>query len=341
MSNLKKRADGRYRRVVNGKAFYGTSEREINRKILEYQEKQERGRTFKEVADDWWREAYENLAAQSVKVYKPALTRALDRFGNDSINDILPRDIAAFYKLLAKEGYAQKTISNQRIVLNQVFNTAIISGEIIYNPCASVPLPKGLKKTERKAATAEDEARILNSSSDWLFPYFALLSGLRKGEILALQWKDIDFENNIIYVTKSVEHIGDKPHIKAPKTGAGIRPVPLLEPLKERIISRKGNPEHFIISDTGEKPLTNRRFITLYNKYREEVGIECTSHQLRHSYATVAIEEDVQPRDLQGVLGHATATITLEKYAHYREKSVANVAEKLNKKYEKGSNKGQ
>ena len=339
MAKLKQRADGRYQKSITdhriGKRifFYGSSEREINKKILEYNKKAESGRKFAEIADEWWTEAYDNLAAQSIKVYKPALHRALDRFGNEYVKDILPQDIASFYKALAKEGYAQKTVANQRIVLNQIFTTAIISGDILYNPCSSVPLPKGLKKTERKAATAEEESRILNSTNEWLFPSFALLSGMRKGEILALQWKDIDFESNKISVTKSVEHINDRPYIKAPKTAAGVRDIPLIDALREKILPFKGDPEHYVISDTGEKPLTARRFTTLYDRYRREVGVQCTSHQLRHSFATVAIEEEVQPRDLQGILGHATATITLEKYAHYREKSIANVAQKLNSKY--------
>lgn len=336
---LKPRSDGRYQKSITdprtGKRvyFYGASEREINKKILEYTHKLEMGKTFAEVADEWWSEACDGLASQSIKVYKPALHRAINKFGNQAIKDILPLHIAAFYKDLARQNFAQKTVANQRIVLNQIFTTAVINGDIIYNPCSSVPLPKGLKKSERSAASAEDEKRILNSSCEWLFPYFSLLSGMRKGEILALQWKDIDFINDKISVTKSVEHIGDRPYIKAPKTSAGVRELPLLTVLKDKIYPYRGDPDSFIISDTGDKPLTNRRFITLYNKYRKEVGIECTSHQLRHSYATIAVEEEVQPRDLQGILGHASAKITLEKYAHYREKSLKNVAKKLNSKY--------
>lgn len=337
-TNLTQRSDGRYQKSITdprtGKRvfFYGASEREINRKILEYTKKAEHGRKFSEAADEWWEDAYENLAAQSVKVYKPALNRALERFGDMYVKDITPQDIAAFYRELARLNFAHKTVSNQRIVLNQVFATAIISGDILYNPCASVPLPKGLKKGERKSATDDEENRIFSSDSEWLFPSFSLLSGLRKGEILALQWKDIDFEKNRISVTKSVEHLNNQPRIKAPKTEAGVRDVPLLDALKEKILPYKGDPEHYIISDTGEKPLTARRFSTLYNKYRQEVGVQCTSHQLRHSFATVALEEDVQTRDLQGILGHTTATMTL-KYAHYRDKSIDNVAQKLNSKY--------
>lgn len=335
MPNTKKklRADGRMRKIVDGKAFYGKTEREINRKILEYKEKQEIGRTFSEVADEWWEETYDELSSQSVPVYKPALRRVLDHFGDLPASTIQPRDVAAFYRKLARQGFAHKTVATHRIVLNQILSLAVVSGDAPYNPCTSVPLPKGLKKTTRSAASAEDEKRILESDAEWLFPLTALLSGLRKGEILALQWKDVDFENNTICVTKSVEHVGDRPNLKPPKTEAGNRTVPLLNLLKERLLPRRGAPESFIFSDTGKSPLTQRRFTTLYNHYCNDVGITCTAHQLRHSYATIAVEQDVQPRDLQGVLGHACATITLERYAHYRERSVVNVADKLNARY--------
>ena len=64
---MKKRADGRYRKVVDGKAFYGDSEREVYKKILEYTEKKERGCTFAEVADKWWSEVYDSLASQTLR----------------------------------------------------------------------------------------------------------------------------------------------------------------------------------------------------------------------------------------------------------------------------------
>lgn len=332
---LTKRKDGRYRKVVNGVTFYGHSEREINSKILEFREKKELGPTFTEVADEWWREAYETLANQSIKVYRPALERAKEHFSVTRVKDIEPRHVSAFFRELGRQGYAYKTVANQRIVINQIFNLAVINGDIIYNPCASVHVPKGLKKTQREPASEADELLIHNSSHPWLFPIISLMTGLRKGEILALQWKDIDFENKTISVTKSVEHLGDRPHIKAPKTAAGVRLVPLLDILAEKLLPHRKAPEHFIISDTGEKPLTNRRYQTLYREYKEAVGIDCTSHQLRHSYATIAIEEDVGIKELQGALGHTSISMTLDTYAKNRKRAVEKVASKLNARYSK------
>ena len=332
---MKKRADGRYRKVVDGKTFYGETEREVYKKILEYTEKKERGVKFKEVADKWWTDSYDNLAAQTLRGYKPAYARALEELGECYVKDITPRDMSAIFKQMALQGFSKKTISNQRIIYNQILDYAVVNGDIQYNPCASVKLPSNAKKsTVIKPASVDDEKLILESDNNWLFPLFALLSGLRKQEILALQWKDIDFEENIISVTKAVEHVGQTPCIKSTKTESGVREVPLLDMLRQKIIERRGSPNMYIFSqNNGKTPLTENQFERAYSKYRKEVGITCSSRQLRHSFATVAVEEDIAPKDLQNALGHADITTTMNVYAAARKKSVQKVADKLNTRY--------
>lgn len=332
---MKKRADGRYRKVVDGKTFYGETEREVYKKILEYTEKKEKGSLFKEVADKWWSEVYDNLASQTLRGYKPAYARALDALGEYHIKDIAPMDMSAIFRRMALQGFSKKTISNQRIIYNQIFDYAVVTGEIQFNPCASVKLPSNAKKsTVIKPASVDDEKLILESDNNWLFPLFALLSGLRKQEILALQWKDINFEENIISVTKAVEHVGQTPRIKTTKTDSGVREVPLLDMLRQKIIEKRGSPNMYIFSrDNGKTPLTENQFERAYKKYCKEVGIACSSRQLRHSYATVAVEEDIAPKDLQNALGHADITTTMNVYAAARKKSVQKVADKLNTRY--------
>ena len=337
---MKKRSDGRYVKVITDPkthkriSFYGSTAREVNQKLLEYERKQENGKTFGEVADEWWDEAEPELASQTVGNYRTALRRATDYFGTDYIRDIAPRDIQAFLKNLASQQYATKTIANHRIVINQIFTYAIVSGDLIHNPCLSVKVPKGTGKTTREPASGNDEQKILESDHPWLFPLFALLTGLRKGEILALQWKDIDFEQNTIEVTKSVEHISNRPHIKPPKTENGYRTVPLLNVLKERLIPHVTKPDDYIFSrDGGHSPLHKETYNDLYERYCKEVGITCTAHQLRHSYATIAVEEDINPKDLQNALGHADISTTMNVYAAARKRSVEKVAAKLNERY--------
>ena len=267
------RADGRYVKSITdprtGKKryFYGQTPREVNLKILAFSEKQETGRTFAEIADEWWGEALERIAYQTQKSYKPALRRAIAEFGPTPIKDIKPKDINKFLHSL-KDSFSAKSLANQRLILNLIFNSGLLSGDIEINPCTAVKTPQG-ERHIRTAATPTDEEKVKASTEIWLFPYFALMSGMRKGEILALQWKDINFEENYIEVSKSVYHIGDRPAIKSPKTAAGVRIVPLLAPLKEKLLAiSKRNAESFIFSDDGKTPLTDRRYATLYSHFQ-------------------------------------------------------------------------
>ena len=331
------RADGRLCRAITDPKthkrvyFYGTTERELNKKIMEYTSKRERGRTFGEVAESWWGETQDTLAYQTVRGYRSSYDRAVDMFGDMPISEIQPKDIQLFLKKMSLQDYAQKTIANQRIVLNQILNLAIVEGDIDINPCISVKIPRGAKKTVREAASTSDEEKILASDHEWLFPLFALLTGLRKGEILALEWKDIDFDNQTISVSKSVEYKGNVPCIKSPKTESGMRIVPLLQMLSNRL--KRGHKGYVFSEDGGKTPYRKKRYDLLWRDYCRDVGISCTAHQLRHSYATIAVEEDINPKDLQNALGHADITTTMNVYAEARKKSVEKVAEKLNKRY--------
>ncbi len=337
-SKLKKRPDGRYVQTVTDPRthkrvfFYGSTEREIRQKILEYNTKAEWGRTFFEVSEPWWDEQEPKLASQSIRTYLQAKRRADAEFGDTPLKDILPRHIQNFLQKLARQGYAQKTISNQRMVISLVFQFGVIENDITVNPCTAVSVPKNLPKSERTAASPEDEAIIRKSADVWLFPYIAIMTGMRKGEILALQWKDIDFDRNLIHVTKSVYHEGDRPLVKSPKTDAGVRVVPLLLPLRGTLQAIEiHEPDHYIISDDGTKPLTNRRFITLSNHFKKETGVTCTAHQLRHSFATIAFECGLQPKTVQEILGHKQLSTTMDIYTDFRKKAMTDAADILNK----------
>lgn len=332
---MKKRADGRYAKRIDGKWFYGKTERELYKKLLEYTTEKEVGVKFEKVAIEWWEESYERFSPQTLRGYVPAYKRAVEMLADLRIPDVTPKDIQLIFKKMAAQGFSRKTISNQRIIYNQIFDYAVINGYISFNPCSSVKVLMGRKSEAIKPALDLDEKKILESDHPWQFPFMALLTGMRKQELLALQWKDIDFDENIISVTKAVEHIGKTPHIKSTKTEAGVRDVPMINRLRERLISIKGNPNHYIFSDDGGKnPLSEHRFERLYKDYAKEVGITCSSRQLRHSFATVAVEEDIQAKDLQNALGHADITTTMNVYASARKKSIQKVADKLNHRYD-------
>lgn len=342
MAKATRRADGRLVKAIvdprtgKRKYFYGKTDRDINRQIMEYTTESEVGRPFREIAEEWWVEASEDFKLQTFKPYRPAFRRAVEIFGDKPIKTIQPNDISKYISKLAAEGKAQRTVSNYKVVLNGVFKYAAEKGDIEINPCASAKIPKGLPKTRRKAASLEDESKVKTDNEAWLFNVIALYTGMRKGEILALQWKDIDLEEDLIHVSKNVAHDGNRPVVDTPKTEAGTRIVPIVPDLKERLLREPNkDPDRFLISDTGDTPLTNRRYETMSRKERERTDMVCTAHNLRHSFATNAFEVGLDGKSVQEIVGHKDVSTTLNMYTDFRMKSIKKAAAVLSKKEDK------
>lgn len=334
-----KRADGLYVKTLTddrtGKRvyFYGKSEREVNRKIFEYKERRKNGRLLKDIANEWWGTHEQTIAYKTMRSYKPALDRMVTEYGERPISEIKPRELEVTLKRMTRDGYALKTVKNQKLIMNMIFNHAVLEGDIEANPCTAIPIPKNSKKSHRTSASSEDERIVRETADVWLFPFLALMTGMRRGEILALQWKDVDFEKDLISVTKSIYHEGNKPILKEPKTEAGIRVVPLLLPLKERLLEIPNrDPDGYIVSaDGGRSPLTNHQYQDASEAYKKETGVTCTAHQLRHSFATIAFECGVPVKSVQEILGHAQISTTMDIYTDFRKKALEEATDLLNK----------
>jgi integrase len=334
---MKKRKDGRYVKSIvderTGKRvyFYGSTEREVNKKVLAYTTKAEEGRTFKEVADEWWNEKSDIIANGTRRSYHAAYVRAVEEFGDDLISEVRPRDVDRYLRSLVKLNYTSKSIKNDKLVISLICDYAVIEGDILYNPCASIPAPKGKANNTRHAASKEDEEQIKAYPDAWIFPYIAIYTGMRKGEILALQWGDIDFDADIITVSRSAELIGSRAVIKSPKTQAGIRTIVLLSPLKEALLKHPcRRATDYIVSDTGgSTPLTAKQFARHWKEYRALTGVTCTAHQLRHSFATQCFEAGLPDKVVQHMIGHTSITTTKDIYIDIRKNMLEGAKETL------------
>lgn len=333
MAKEKRRADGRIEKVVNvgGKKvhFYGQSQQEIYDKVRAYEEKQQETCRFKNVAEEWYTQ-YENLVEHySYEKSKTHKNRAIEHFGGQFIGDITPRDINQFYLILADKGLARKTVSNQRTVLNNIFKYAIIKGYIKDNPTEFVDLPRRLPHSRREMPSDEDIQRVKDNVSYGamgLLAYVVLYTGCRRGEALALQYKNIDFINKKVYIDKAVYYQNSMPYIKQPKTEAGTRSVPLLDALAAVIVP--GFPEEYIFG--GDKPLTETRFKRWWKKYTEDTGLTCTLHQLRHAFCTLMFEAGIDETVAKEIMGHSTVLLMRDIYTHIRVVKIDEAATKLN-----------
>lgn len=312
--------------------FYGRSERELNEKIMAFQGAGGRDRRFADIAEEWKKDHFDTLALNTLKSYRPAYQRAVAHFGKLYIRQIHPQDIKRFIVEFSQEngGRARKTVTTQLLIIRMICGYSVEMGYIEYSPCDKVRIPKNLSKKYREPATPEDEKRVKDSADIWLLPYLILYTGLRKGEALALSEEDFDFENQSIHVGKSVYFEGNRPRIKTPKTAAGIRTVPLLEPLREKLPKEWSG--YLFSIDGGKTPLSETQYQRLWREYSERTGVRATAHQLRHSFATMLFEWELSTKDAQDILGHSTVAMTQDIYMHITASHRKKVADFLNEK---------
>ena len=329
-----KRPDGLLQRqvTINGKrkVFYGKSERELNRKIADYREEKQRGRLFNEVADEWEEKHFPTLEYNTLKGYRPALRRAKEEFGEQPASAIKAKDIERYLLRFAKKGMAQKTVRTQLLVIHLIFDHALLEGDVEYNPAEPVRVPRGLPKKPRDIPT-EDELKIVKKSLDQpfgLFAYFLLYTGCRRGEALALRQRDIDRQNKVILVNKSVYHDNNRPMIKQPKTAAGCREIVLLDVLAEKL--PKGKPDDLLFPNEKGELMGNMQFQRKWEKYCKETGLKITPHQLRHAYATILFDAGIDDKDAQELLGHANLSTTRDIYTHITQSRKEKTASILN-----------
>lgn len=330
---MKKRADGRYQKsiTINGKrtVFYGKNIAELNRKIIEYREKEKNGKSFFEVCDEWEKEHFENLEYTTKVRYNTPIEYAKKEFKNVYINDITPDDVDLYIKKCVSKGYSSKSVKMFFSVLGMIFKHAYIKRYIKVNPCLYLTIPSNLPKSSRKPLTKE-EIKIVNKSIDktfGFFAYFLLYTGLRRGEALALMYEDIDFENKEINVNKSVYYESNTPKIKTPKTESGNRKVILIDCLSKCI--QKGKNGYIFCNDDGTL-LGNSKVTRYWTKYKEETGLDITPHQLRHTYASILFDAGISDKDAQDLMGHSDITITKNIYVHISKERKKKTAETLN-----------
>ena len=151
-----------------------------------------------------------------------------------------------------------------------------------------------------------------------------MMTGLRVGEALALRYEDIDREKNQIHVTKSVYYVGTTPNIKEPKTDAGVRVVFLLPEVAERFKGKNG----YIFTHEKGDILRSNESSRNWRRWCKKYEIDCTFHQLRHSFATSCCEAGIDKTVVQGMMGHSSYIVT-EKYTHLRDKMLEDAQAKF------------
>ena len=174
-----------------------------------------------------------------------------------------------------------------------------------------------LNNAERKRL---EQYLMYNITESNLAILLCLFTGLRIGELCGLKWSDIDFDNAIVSVRRTVQRINNcgssEVIISSPKSKTSVRDVPIPEFLIDVLKMNKKASELFIITGTP-KPTEPRTMQNRFKSILKVCGIRNVNfHLLRHTYATVCIEHGFDPKTLSEILGHADASITLNRYVH-------------------------
>lgn len=376
MAKKKRRADGRMeikRKMPDGKVrhFLGQTAKECEDKyrqaLVDFNARQEASALFENVAADWWADYQKRIKPGTGKTYEAHYRRCLAAFSGRQMKEITPGMVDNFGQKLKAEGRAESTIKNARSVLSLIFRFWCLRDNEVYNPVSVVRAPKGAPKKERLPPTPAQIALVRAHPEGfglcaWLFMY----TGCRLGEVVALQWQDVDFAEGWISVTKSASWKGGGVRISTPKTRNSVRKVPLLDPLRAVLEPRRGRPGDYILSG-GPEPLTDGQYHHLWLEYCKALGMvqpsesgeryrakrrerdtkgvrqlkelppvvrpAVTAHQFRHEMASAMYEAKVGELEAQKLLGHADISTTRKIYTHIRERQLQNATDQLNAFY--------
>ena len=225
-----------------------------------------------------------------------------------------------------------KTISHAYRLLFQTLQMAVESGTIIKSPCTNIRLPKGDKK--EAVVYDEEQMKLLVEAAKGtemeIVIDMELCFGLRRGELLGLQWQDIDWKKAQLHVIRTRVVADGKVIVKPPKTPKSIRtldiPDMLLQKLKayknECIANQLGRgkgfkEDNYIIVHPDGKPIYPEYLTQLLTKLQKRAGLpHCRFHDLRHLCASIMVRQGVNVKVAQQILGHKDIHTTLNIYAH-------------------------
>ena len=311
---------------------------------------------FSEFTEIWKRDyGSKELAPTTYKRYCRMLeTRLLPYFGHFYINKIKPTDIMKFYDLLEKDTQlvrkksnngsktlkplSGKTILEHHRLLRAMLHRAVYWQLIVTNPAERVHPPKA-KKPKRKSYDDEQTKILLENLEQLAIEdtkykvaiILTVFTGVRLGELMGLEWQDVDFKNGIISINRSSQYLSDMGvFTKVPKTESSIREIAipefiisLLEEYKLWYEDQKSiygelwtNSDRLFVQADG-KPMHPSTISKWFVKYVGKIGLPVINfHGLRHTNASLLVAQNIDIAIVSARLGHAQISTTLNFYVH-------------------------
>jgi len=314
---------------------------------------------------DWmhqWMELYleGNRSPTTLEGYRNQIEKyIIPALGNVYLQDLTPAMVQKWVNQLKASSprtckpLSPKTIRNIWLNLSSAMERAVIDEQIKKNPCEYTELPS----REKYEAEVFDQGEIQEflqavTGTDLEVPmYIEICLGLRRGELLGLKWKHIDFEHSKMTICENLVEVGTELITKSPKTRSGIRtleiPPTLLEKLyqaRKHYLERKlkygadfHDGDYVVCKENGE-PYKPDSYSLKYRRFIKARGLkQIRFHDLRHTNATLMLEQGISPKVAQQRLGHADFSTTMNIYSHVLESVDKQAADTIDKAVFKGS----
>ncbi|RJQ30570.1 MAG: site-specific integrase [Peptococcaceae bacterium] len=368
---ITKRSDGRWevkitasRDAATGKpmrkCIYGKTQKEAKEKRDEYLVKVKTGTYVKPdtiTLGSWvsrWLELFVQPKVKMSTYSKYTINlraHVIPGLGSIELQKIATEQLQEFYNKKAK------TLSSSALaILHQIINGSLkqaVKQKLIINNPAEFTSRPAVRYKEIAPLTANEVAKYLAAAKPGrLYPAFLLdiTTGLRRGELLALHWKDVNLETGVLTVRESLSRVEDTATGKTslvfsePKTMAGKREVPILPDVvkelkthrakqaEERLKLGSAYEDNDLVFCTAEgKPLEPRGFLRKHKQLLEKAGLrgELRVHDLRHTFGTMLAQAGENPKNLQEIMGHADIRTTLGTYCHSSLEDKKRAIEKL------------
>lgn len=340
--NIRKRTDGRWegRYIIsysdNGKAcyrsVYGKNYAEVKEKLKQHENclnpNTNEKMSMKKLFQEWLEVKSDKIKPSSYVKYRNIIeNHYIPYFSTIKTCLFTSRHIQNF--VLEKNYLSEKTVHDMITLLLQIVRYGQSRQYINYFDFAVVICPKlPLQKVNvLKKSEIVQLVNYVHSSFEIqkIGVFLSLFMGIRLGEICALQWKDVNFSDEIIHIEKTMQRLplydekaDTKTHIviDVPKSEKSIRDIPIPSFMLELLKQYKSDCETYILTGTLNyiEPTVYER---MFKTYLKASGIEDTNfHTLRHTFATQAVEQGFDIKSLSELLGHSSVKFTMEKYVH-------------------------
>ena len=292
------------------------------------------GTTVREFMDSFleYKEKSGTIEASTVRDYRFD-AKYIDRYiGAEKLSDVTVTTINTWMAKMSKDGYSPKSVGKAFRLLKQALNWAMAQDYLAKNPCDFCKPPKRVK-TPINALNREDRTRMMRLARSAqpeplaMAIELALTTGMRRGEICALRWSDLNDDGSIT-VSHALGNGAGGFYEKGPKTSSSLRTIPLtartfqtLKTMRANSNRRMGKQDFvadpYILGTQGpeSRPYNPSILGKDFAAFCKMNGFRCTFHDLRHTFATMMIGGGTDIRTVADYLGHSSVTMTLEVYA--------------------------